>query len=89
MTREEDANRADAEYRMQDYYHKLSAVCFPTLFISLTEEEIASLASGSKAGPVVDGVVDRIGGAVKNLPRPRFVSVDSFAPKDTERFREK
>lgn len=77
------------EYRMQDYYSLLSAVCFPTVFISLTEEEIKELAAGKKEGENVANILDRIGGAVKNLPAPRFASVDSIAPKDTERYKTK
>ncbi|MBR2363868.1 MAG: hypothetical protein IKA79_01590 [Lentisphaeria bacterium] len=76
-------------YRMQDYYSRLSAVCFPTVFVTLTQEEIEELAAGNKEGMKVGSVLERIAGAVKNLPSPRFISVDTFTPDDTVRFKEK
>lgn len=77
------------QYRMQDWYPRLSAMSFPTVFISLTEEEIRELSLGNEHGSIVKGVIDRIAGAVRNLPNPRFVSVDSIAPVDTARFLDK
>lgn len=76
-------------YPVQEWYPRLSAVCFPTVFISLTEEEIGELAKGSEKGKIVENVIDRISSGVKNLPSPRFISVDTFTPVDTGRFREK
>ncbi len=75
--------------RMQDYYTSLSAVSFPTVFVPLTAEELQALAKGCKEGDVVKNVVERIAGAVKNLPASRFISLDTFSPVDTERYREK
>lgn len=77
------------EYPMQKWYPALSAVCFPTIFVSLTEEEINALAAGTLEGKCVENVIGRIACGVKNLPAPRFVSLDTFSPVDTERYKEK
>lgn len=77
------------DLRMQDYYSSLSAVSFPTVFVPLTEEELSFLAKGEKDGKCVENVLERIAGAVKNLPASRFISLDTFSPVDTERYRKK
>ena len=82
-------NTDKKEYPMQKWYPALSAVCFPTIFVSLTEEEIKALAAGTLEGNCVENVIGRISGGVKNLPAPRFISVDTFSPVDTERYKEK
>ena len=76
-------------YRMQDWYPKLSSNSFPALFLTLKDAEIAALAAGDTTGEAVLALLPRLKRAMRTFSGMRFVSVDSVAPTDTERFMKK
>lgn len=74
-------------YRMQEYYPKLSSVSFPAMFVPVSKEILAALASGDvESGTVKKFVDEKLTPAMKNIPSPRFVSVDIAAPLDSPDF---
>ena len=76
-------------FRMQDWYPKLSSNSFPAVFLTLKDAEIAALAAGETSGAVVAALIPRLKLALRTFSGSRFVSVDSAAPTDTERFLKK
>ena len=76
-------------FRMQDWYPKLSSNSFPAVFLTLKDAEIAALAEGKTTGAVADALIPRLQLALRTFSGNRFVSVDSVAPTDTERFLKK
>ena len=73
-------------FRMQDWYPKLSSNSFPAVFLTLKDAEIAALAAGETSGAVVAALIPSLKLALRTFRGSRFVSVDSAAPTDTERF---
>lgn len=82
-----DSNRgANDCYKMQNWYPKLSAHSFPTVFVALEEAEKKSLIAGEPAGENLSGLLLKLKLALKTFSGPRFISVDTVSPTDSERF---
>ncbi len=74
--------------RMPNWYAKLAAFSLPASFVALHPDEIEALAAGKKADEVKDAV-RRIHAVARLFPYNRFYSVDTAAPTDTDRFKNK
>ncbi|MFT5128014.1 MAG: hypothetical protein ACI8W8_001622 [Rhodothermales bacterium] len=72
---------------VSSWYTALGNHTFPTLFIPLTDEEIACMASGDVPKRVVTTLSRRIHGAIKAVPGAGFVHADVCAPDDSELFK--
>lgn len=81
-------NSMDA-FRMPVWYPELSADCFPTVFAELEPEEVEALKQGAVEGEAVNNFLPRLERVMKQFSGARFVSVDTVAPTDTERFKVK
>ena len=78
---------APAFYRMPEYYPMLSSVSFPAMFVPVSEEILTALAAGDVESSVVRNFAEeKLAPAMKNIPSPRFVSVDIAAPVDSPDF---
>lgn len=75
--------------RMPQWYKKLASHCFPTEFVSLEKEEVKALIAGETEGDIVRAVQKRLKEAMHKFSGGRFISVDTVAPTDTERFEAK
>ena len=73
--------------KIQNWYPALSGNTFPTSFIKLQPEEVEALADGALDGPIAYNVITRLRQPMHYIPGNCFVSVDTCAPTDTERFR--
>jgi hypothetical protein len=74
-------------YYMQDYYPMLSSVSFPTVFVPVTSEILQALAAGDVESSLVKKFADeKLAPAMRNIPSPRFVSVDIAAAADSPAF---
>ncbi len=73
--------------KIQNWYPALSGNTFPTSFIKLQPEEVEALADGAVDGPIAYNVITRLRQPMHYIPGNCFVSVDTCAPTDTERFR--
>lgn len=76
-------------YGMPAWYPRFSANALPASFVYLQENEIQSLAEGDSRGDVLDSILPRLERAMEQYGYNRFVSVDTVAPTDTERFKSK
>ncbi|MBR7107000.1 MAG: hypothetical protein IKC89_01160 [Lentisphaeria bacterium] len=79
-----------------EWYRALDAYTFDTRFVKLSPEAVAALAAGADGGKKVDmdselskTVIAELRKVMAELPGNCFVSVDSCAPTDTERFKHK
>ncbi|MDD5728431.1 MAG: hypothetical protein PHV59_07715 [Victivallales bacterium] len=75
--------------KMQNWYPELSGYTFPTSFVKLQPEEVEALADGAVGGPIAYNVIRRLKQPMHYITGNCFVSVDTCAPTDTERFRAK
>ena len=74
-------------FKTQNWYPALAGNTFLTSFVKLQEEEIEALADGAIDGPIAYNVIKRLKQAMHYITGNCFVSVDTCAPTDTERFR--
>lgn len=74
-------------YKMQNWYPALAGNAFPTSFLKLQPEEVEALADGALNGPIAYNVITRLRLPMHYIPGNCFVSVDTCAPTDTERFK--
>ena len=75
--------------KLQNWYPELSGYTFLTSFVKLQPEEVEALADGAVGGPIAYNVINRMKQPMHYMPGNCFVSVDSCAPTDTERFKAK
>ena len=76
-------------YSMCHWYPKLSHVSFPVVFLTLTGEELVAMKNKETDTKTVQNLLPRLECCMKSFSGNRFVSVDSVAPTDTERFASK
>ncbi len=81
-------NRDDF-WRAHIWYPALADYTFMTSFVKLKKEEIEALAQGETKGKIVNGIIDRMRRPMDANMANWFVSVDTAAPTDTERFASK
>ena len=74
-------------FRMPEWYPKLYKHCFPTVFLELSADELDALKQGQTDSETVRHVLPELKRVMSNFPAPRFFSVDTVAPTDTERFK--
>ena len=74
-------------FRMPEWYPKLYKHCFPTVFLELSAEELDALTLGQTDSETVRHFLPELKRVMSNFPAPRFFSVDTVAPTDTERFK--
>ena len=79
-----------------EWYRSLDAYTFDTRFVKLSPEAVAALAAGADGGgkismdsDISQAVIAELRKVMAEFPGNCFVSVDSCAPTDTERFRNK
>ncbi len=75
--------------KMQNWYPALSGNTFLTSFVKLHPEEVEALADGAIGGPIAYNVIKRLRQPMHYISGNCFVSVDTCAPTDTERFKSK
>ncbi len=73
-------------YKIQNWYPKLTEHSFPAAFVLLEESEKQALLADEPDAGVVAGLLPRLQSALKQFTGPRFISVDTVSPTDTERF---
>ena len=73
--------------KIQNWYPALAGNSFPTSFLKLQPEEVEALADGALDGPIAYKVITRLKQPMHYIPGNCFVSVDTCAPTDTERFK--
>lgn len=76
-------------HKISVWYPYLSLSTFPTLFVRLDENELQMLADGNDNIKANEKVIDRLNKAMRTFPGNCFVSADTTAPTDTERFTDK
>lgn len=76
-------------FRAPVWYPNLAAFTFPTMFVKLTQPEISLLAHGVSSGNQVRDILKRLRLPMHMLPGNCFAFVDTVAPTDTSRFRDK
>lgn len=76
-------------FRMPEWYPKLYKDCFQTVFIELDSPELEALKQGETDGETVKAFLPELHRVMSNFSGAKFFSVDTVAPTDTERFREK
>lgn len=76
-------------HKISVWYPYLSLCTFPTLFVRLDENELHMLASGNDSIKDNAKTIARLNKAMRSFPGNCFVSADTTAPTDTERFRDK
>ena len=73
-------------FRMPEWYPKLYKDCFPTVFVELDAPELEALSQGRTEGDAVKSFLPELQRMMSRFSGARFVSVDTAAPTDTERF---
>ena len=77
------------------WYPVLAGYTFLTSFVKLRKEALAALVAGEnyddyedddEVNPAVEGIIEELRKPMAAIPGNCFVSVDSCAPTDTERF---
>ena len=76
-------------FRMPEWYPKLKNDCFPTVFLELDADELEALKNGQSEGEAVESLLPELKRVMSCFRGPRFFSVDTAAPTDTVRFKEK
>lgn len=76
-------------FRMPEWYPKLKNDCFPTAFLELDGDELEALKNGQSDGEAVESLLPELKRVMSTFRGPRFFSVDTAAPTDTARFKEK
>ncbi|OQA88932.1 MAG: hypothetical protein BWY31_00117 [Lentisphaerae bacterium ADurb.Bin242] len=76
-------------FKIQNWYPKLTEHSFPAVFVLLEESEKQALTADEPDAKVVGGLLLRLQPALKQFSGPRFISVDTVSPTDTERFQSK
>ena len=75
-----------AQYGISSWYSTLADYTFPTTFVKLKDAELDLLANGVTEESEVCYIVNRISKAQYAFSGNTFVSTDTTAPTDTERF---
>jgi hypothetical protein len=75
--------------RLPVWYPVLAGHTFLTSFVKLNKDEISALANGETKGKNVRDVIKQMALPMKSIPGNSFVSVDTVAPTDTDRFKGK
>lgn len=73
-------------WRTHIWYPALADHTFMTSFVKLKNEEIEALAQGETKGKVVNGIIERMRRPMDSAIGNWFVTSDTAAPTDTERF---
>ena len=76
-------------YKTSEWYQALSDHTFPTSFVKLSPAEISALIAQDIDGSTGRSVQKRLKQPMHYFPGNCFVSVDTAAPTDTERFESK
>ena len=76
-------------FRMPEWYPKLKQDCFPTVFLELDAPELDALKQGQTDGEVLKDLLPELKRQMSSFSGAKFISVDTAAPTDTDRFREK
>ena len=76
-------------FRMPEWYPKLKDDCFPTVFLELDAMELEALKNGQTDGEAVEALLPELKRVMSCFSGSRFFSVDTAAPTDTVRFKEK
>ena len=76
-------------FRMPEWYPKLEKDCFPTVFLELGAEELDALKEGQTESEVLKDLLPELKRVMSEFSGAKFFSVDTVAPTDTERFRQK
>ena len=74
-------------FRMPEWYSKIASDCFPTVFVEMNAAVLDALKAGrQEEDPAVKEFLPKLEHAMDKFPSLRFLSVDTAAPTDTERF---
>ena len=76
-------------FRMPEWYPKLKNDCFPTVFLELDADELEMLKEGQTEGEALKVLLPELKRMMSSFPGAKFLSVDTVAPTDTDRFHEK
>ena len=74
---------------VSQWYTSLASYTFPTVFIRLTEEEIATIVNNEKSSKPARSLVNKIHHVVQTLPGKSFIYADCCAPTDSSLFRKR
>ena len=74
-------------FRMPEWYPKLEKDCFPTVFLELDADELEALKEGRTEGDELKELLPELKRVMSEFSGAKFVSVDTVAATDTERFR--